>query len=254
MENAGNITTKAFFSLSIITTRQTRTSDQKQRHRVLLIGDSESCAWRQSWPSGFDGIRNPELRVCLTCGIHNRYLAFFQLLTAMGFLLPAKSHSQTGLVLTEMYLFSAFYSPGQGPVPFVYSAESMPLYVRDLGMSMATATLWFFNFLLAVTFPRFQYSFGNAGAFGYYAAWCTVGWFMILVFVPETKNLTLEQLDARFSIPTKTHARWALKEVMFVIQYYLFGRKGANRPILSVSTGKEAQSDMRRLPPRKLSM
>ena len=173
------------------------------------------------------------------------FLAFFQLLTAMGFLLPAKSHSHTVLVLTGMYLFSAFYSPGQGPVPFVYSAESMPLYVRDLGVSMATATLWFFNLLLAFTFPRFQYSFGNAGAFGYYAAWCTVGWFMILFLVPETKSLTL-RLDARFGIPTKTHANWAPKEVTFVIQYYLLGRKGASRPILSVST--EERSSIRYAP------
>lgn len=182
------------------------------------------------------------------------FLAFFQLLTAMGFLLPDRSHSQTGLVLTGMYLFSIFYSPGQGPVPFVYSAESMPLYVRDLGMSMATATLWFFNFLLAVTFPRFQYSFGNTGAFGYYAAWCVVGWFMILFLVPETKNLTLEQLDARFSIPTRTHARWAVKEVTFVIQYHLLKRKGATRPVLKLPTENEAEMNTRRLPPRKLSM
>lgn len=59
---------------------------------------------------------------------------------------------------------------------------------------------------------------------------------MILFLVPETKSQTLEQLDARFSIPTKTHASWALKEVIFVIRYYLLGRKGASRPILSVST------------------
>lgn len=52
-----------------------------------------------------------------------------------------------------MYLFNVAYSPGEGPVPFVsfvlalispkktvsddiiqvYSAESMPLYIRDLG-------------------------------------------------------------------------------------------------------------------------
>lgn len=62
---------------------------------------------------------------------------------------------------------------------------------------------------------------------------------MILFLVPETKSLTLEQLDARFSIPTKTHASWALKEVMFVIKYYLLGRKGATRPILSVSPEKK---------------
>lgn len=82
------------------------------------------------------------------------FLALFQLLTAMAFLLPNGSAGQTATVLTGMYLFSGrtasdsilvclsgwlivplvFYSPGQGPIAFVYSAESMPLYLRDLGM------------------------------------------------------------------------------------------------------------------------
>ena len=92
------------------------------------------------------------------------FLAIFQLLIGMAFLLKDQSWGQTALALTGMYLFSVFYSPGEGPVPFVYLVESMPLYVRDLGMSIATATLWFFNFLLAVTFPKFQAAFTNAGA------------------------------------------------------------------------------------------
>ena len=163
------------------------------------------------------------------------FLALFQFITAMGFLLPNGSKGQTGMVLTGMYLFSVFYSPGQGPVPFVYSAESMPLYVRDLGMSLATAVLWFFNFLLAVTFPKFQAAFTNPGAFGYYAAWCVVGWFLILFLVPETKDLTLEQLDARFSVTTKEHARWAVKEMSYVFQRYTLGRKAAVRPLHPVA-------------------
>lgn len=38
-----------------------------------------------------------------------------------------------------------FYSPGEGPVPFTYSAEAFPLYIRDLGMSWATAICWLFK-------------------------------------------------------------------------------------------------------------
>ena len=34
------------------------------------------------------------------------------------------------------------YSPGEGPVPFTYSAEAFPLYIRDIGMSFATAVTW----------------------------------------------------------------------------------------------------------------
>jgi len=183
------------------------------------------------------------------------FLALFQLFSSIGSLPRFHgSATHTGLVLTGMYMFSVFYSPGEGPVPFVYSAESMPLYVRDLGMSMATATLWFFNFLLAVTFPRFQVAFTNAGAFGYYAAWCVVGWFMILFLVYETKDLTLEQLDARFSIPTNMHARWAIKDAVWVFRYYFLMRRGEKRPVLSVWTENDADVDLQRLPPRKLSM
>lgn len=113
-------------------------------------------------------------------------------------------------------LFSVAYSPGEGPVPFVSLAHisltwpnltvetgvlrwehatlragpwsavailSSFLYV-DLtfpGMSTVTAINWFFNFLPAVTFPKFQDAFTYTGAFGYYAAWCVVAWFLILL-------------------------------------------------------------------------
>ena len=41
-----------------------------------------------------------------------------------------------------VYLFDCVYSPGEGPVPFTYSAEAFPLYIRDVGMSFATAVTW----------------------------------------------------------------------------------------------------------------
>ena len=55
----------------------------------------------------------------------------------------------------------------------------------------------------------------------------------------------------RFSIATKTRARWAAKEVNPIVQYYLLGQ---TRPVLSVPSGKEIVPDMRRLPLRELSI
>lgn len=99
---------------------------------------------------------------------------------------------------------------------------------------MATALTWFFNFLLAVTFPSFQNAFGNTGAFGYYAAWCMVGWVLILLFVPETKDLTLEQLDARFSISSRSHARYAMKQCSYFIRRYVLRRQHVKRPTIQL--------------------
>lgn len=124
---------------------------------------------------------------------------------------------------------------------------------NETGMSMATALLWFFNFLLAVTFPKFQDAFHNTGAFGYYAAWCVVGWVLILLFVPETKDLTLEQLDARFSISSKSHAKYALKQCIYVIRRYVFRRQGVKRPVISLPPQEYDYDHKEADHPRKIS-
>ncbi|THH20783.1 hypothetical protein EW146_g643 [Bondarzewia mesenterica] len=109
--------------------------------------------------------------------------------------IPAESKARVAVVALGMYLFGCAYSPGEGPVPFTYSAEAYPLYVRDIGMSFSTAVLWFFNFVVAITFPRLLGAFKPQGAFGWYAGWDVIGFFLVLLFVPETKALSLEELD-----------------------------------------------------------
>lgn len=123
------------------------------------------------------------------------FLAIFQLLTAIAFMGPNTSpHALPGtpatgttvtrqwpLALVGMYLFGLAYSPGEGPVPFVYSAESMPLYIRDIGMGCVTSINWFFNWLIAITAPYFFDVFSAWGAFLWYAVWCVVLWFMIFL-------------------------------------------------------------------------
>ena|SRR6266850_2762349 len=50
-------------------------------------------------------------------------------------------------------------------------------------------------FVVAITFPHLLGAFRPQGAFGWYAGWNIVGFFAILLFVPETKALSLEDLD-----------------------------------------------------------
>jgi hypothetical protein len=70
---------------------------------------------------------------------------------------------RTGLIALGLYLFGIVYSPGEGPVPFTYSAEAYPLYVRTYGMSLATATTWFFNAVLSITWPSLLVAFKPQG-------------------------------------------------------------------------------------------
>ncbi|KZL79900.1 mfs sugar transporter [Colletotrichum incanum] len=162
-----------------------------------------------------------------TFGRRNLLLTTFPLMaiclffTGFSFYIPTNP-AKIACIATGIYLFGMVYSPGEGPVPFTYSAEAYPLYIRPIGMSLATATTWFFNFILAVTWPSLQEAFTPTGAFGWYAGWNIVGFFLVLFFLPETKEKTLEELDAVFSVPLRKFARYGLAQFFFFWKRYVF--------------------------------
>jgi len=71
-------------------------------------------------------------------------MSFFLFFTGSSFYIPQdRGQARLACVALGIYLFMVVYSPGEGPVPFTYSAECYPLYIRDVGMSFATGTLLF---------------------------------------------------------------------------------------------------------------
>ncbi|KIX06369.1 uncharacterized protein Z518_04345 [Rhinocladiella mackenziei CBS 650.93] len=152
------------------------------------------------------------------------WLAVFLLWTGFSFWFH-NDKAKVGMVTTGMYLFEVFYSPGEGPVPFTYSAEAFPVHVRDVGMSFATATTWCFNFILSFTWPHLLTAFKPQGAFGWYGAWCIILWFLILLFVPETKALTLEELDQVFSVSTRKHMSYQMKNAVWHFRVWVLRQK-----------------------------
>ncbi|MCJ1313283.1 hypothetical protein MMC25_006960 [Agyrium rufum] len=150
-------------------------------------------------------------------------MSFFLFFTGFSFYIPEETHhtARIACIALGLYLFGVVYSPGEGPVPFTYSAEAYPLYIRPLGMSLATATTWFFNFVLSITFPSLLAAFTPQGAFSYYAAWNIVGFFLVLFFLPETKGKTLEELDQVFSYPTHLHAAYGARQVPYFFRRYI---------------------------------
>ncbi|KAL4738772.1 general substrate transporter [Aspergillus similis] len=156
------------------------------------------------------------------------FLSIWLLWAGFSFWIEANnstSRKRVAMVTTGMYLFEVFYSPGEGPVPFTYSAEAFPLHVREVGMSWATATTWCFNFILSFTWPMLERAFKPQGAFGWYAAWCLIGWWLVLLFVPETKELTLEELDRVFSVKTRHHAAYQLRNAVWHFRTWVLRQK-----------------------------
>ncbi|KAI6898421.1 MFS transporter [Hortaea werneckii] len=135
--------------------------------------------------------------------LHFPNMAWTLLAAGFCFYIPESNPAHLGLIAFFIYLFAAFYSPGEGPVPFTYSAEVFPLSHREVGMGWAVATCLFWASVLSISFPAILAAFGQVGAFGFYAGLNVVALLMIFLFVPETKQRTLEELDYIFAVPSR---------------------------------------------------
>jgi sugar porter (SP) family MFS transporter len=190
----------------------------------------------------------PAIYTIDTFGRRNLLLTTFPLMslcllfTGFSFWIPQETQktARVACIALGIYLFAMVYSPGEGPVPFTYSAEAYPLYVRNVGMSLATATTWFFNFVLSVTWPSLLAAFKPQGAFGWYAGWNIVGFWLVLLFMPETKGKTLEELDQVFSVPTHLHAAYGLRQIPYFFRRYILRQKIKPEVLYERETEEEA--------------
>jgi sugar porter (SP) family MFS transporter len=87
------------------------------------------------------------------------------------------------------------YAMSLAPVVWVVISEIFPNRIRGAAMSVCVASLWVACFLLTFTFPKLNHALGAAKTFWIYAGICAAGFVFILMFLPETKGKTLEQIE-----------------------------------------------------------
>ncbi|KID85676.1 General substrate transporter [Metarhizium guizhouense ARSEF 977] len=165
------------------------------------------------------------------------------------------AEARTGLVCLFVFLFGAFYSPGEGPVPFTYSAEVYPLSHRETGMGFAVATCLFWASVLGITFPFILNRLQTIGAFSLYAGFNVVAFIMIFFWVPETMQRTLEELDWVFAVPTSKFAKYQLTVALpwWFKRYILFQRNATKEPLyhfekVAMTTGKDSFANQAMVP------
>lgn len=155
------------------------------------------------------------------------------------FYIPESNSARLGLIAFFVFLFAAFYSPGEGPVPFTYSAEVFPLSHREVGMGFAVATCLFWAAVLSITFPRLLAAFNPVGAFGFYAGLNVCAFLMIFLFVPETKQRTLEELDYVFAVPLSKFIKYQTTKALpwWFKRYVLMNKRARLEPLYHFDRG-----------------
>ena len=85
-----------------------------------------------------------------------------------------------------------------GPIGWVLVSEVFPLKIRGLAMSICTVSNFAFNFFVVGSFPILINRLGGAITFWGFAAVSFLCILFVFFFVPETKGISLEQIESNW--------------------------------------------------------
>jgi sugar porter (SP) family MFS transporter len=95
--------------------------------------------------------------------------------------------------------FIASFAFSQGAVIWVYISEVFPNRVRAKGQSLGSFSHWIMNALISWTFPLMAASSGGY-PFAFFSAMMMVQFIVVLFFYPETKGISLEEMQKKLKI------------------------------------------------------
>lgn len=107
------------------------------------------------------------------------------------------------MMLIFIILYIACFGLSVGPVVWVILAEIFPTAVRGRALGLATCCLWLANYAVTQTFPMMDQNdwlvakFNHGFPFYIYAVFCVV-LLVVMMFVPETKGRSLEEIEAHW--------------------------------------------------------
>ncbi|WED42184.1 sugar porter family MFS transporter [Legionella cardiaca] len=99
------------------------------------------------------------------------------------------------LSVSCLTLYIISFAISLGPIPYIAMAEIFPLHVRGAGMGLSSVSNWGFNGIVVFSFPILFHLLGIEYTFLMYAFICLLGFIYTYVYMPETKNLSLEFIE-----------------------------------------------------------
>ncbi|KAL6898860.1 MFS general substrate transporter [Trichoderma evansii] len=153
------------------------------------------------------------------------FMALFMLGAGLSFKIETPA-VRIGVAAFFLFMFSAAYSPGLGPIPFTLASESFPLSHREAGTSWAIAINLAFAGVLSIAFPVVDSGIKAAGSLCLFAVLNIVAFVLVFLLVEETKRRTLEELDHIFAVSKRRFMRYQLCDYLpWLIRCHIFGHK-----------------------------
>ncbi|KAI9896734.1 hypothetical protein N3K66_008906 [Trichothecium roseum] len=120
----------------------------------------------------------------------------------------AAVNAQISFIAIFIFWFASTWGPGA----WIVIGEIFPLPVRSRGVGLSTASNWLWNTIIAVITPYMTHpDKGNmkSSVFFVWGGLCSAAFVYAYFLIPETKGLTLEQVDKMMEETTpRTSAKW----------------------------------------------
>lgn len=97
-----------------------------------------------------------------------------------------------------LVIFIISFSVGYGPIPWMLMPEMTMTSARNIVCSIGTAFNWSMAFLLTKEFIDMEGWLHEHGTFWFFGAVCIAGVIFVIIFVPETKGKTIEEMQTIF--------------------------------------------------------
>lgn len=105
------------------------------------------------------------------------------------------------MLVGGIYTYIIFFAISLGPLGWLLISEVYPLKIRGFASSMGSFNHWFFDLMVAISFPLMRAtSLGkNGGIFFIYMLVVLLGLFFAKFVVFETKGLSLEDIEKKYN-------------------------------------------------------
>lgn len=113
-------------------------------------------------------------------------------------------HQHENLLVWLLIGYIAFFASSQGAVIWVYISEVFPNVVRAKGQSLGSFTHWIMNALISGIFPHMAARSG-AYPFVFFSLMMIVQFVVVLLVYPETKGISLEEMQKRMEAIRAAH-------------------------------------------------
>jgi len=109
------------------------------------------------------------------------------------------THSHQNLLVWLLVGYIAFFASSQGAVIWVFIGEVFPNRVRGQGQSLGSFSHWIMNAIISGVFPLLAASSGGY-PFVFFSAMMVLQFFVVLLIYPETKGISLEEMQKKLRI------------------------------------------------------